>query len=153
MNYTLSVMSFLPFNTYPPKRPDDMTFYQMYKAPKLCDAYARTDNSGSPPIPFVGSLVAPWCIKGKGSNHVRETACNCTLDQEGVNNYSLTVHSLATGAPSTVSVVVKVNAVSRDHLILTGAPNGTYWLCGKNTYYNLPPNWGGKCTEGRARGN
>lgn len=60
MNYTLSVMSFLPFNTYPPKRPDDMTFYQMYKAPKLCDAYARPDNISKP----LSLLWVPWWPPG-----------------------------------------------------------------------------------------
>ncbi|CAB1349846.1 unnamed protein product, partial [Coregonus sp. 'balchen'] len=132
VNYTLSVMSVLPFNTYPPKRPDDITFYQMYEAPKLCESYARPGNSS---IPIV-KVVIMW---------ERQPA---TLDQEGVNNCRLTVHSLATGAPSNVSVVVKVNAVSRNPLILIGAPNGTYWLCGKNANYNLPPDWGGTCMVG-----
>ena len=33
-------------------------------------------------------------------------------------------------------------------VLFRGAPNGTYWLCGKMAYCSIPSNWGGTCTVG-----
>ncbi|CAB1321450.1 unnamed protein product, partial [Coregonus sp. 'balchen'] len=48
-----------------------------------------------------------------------------------------------TGEPGNVTYGISVYNVI---IPLGGAPNGTYWLCGKMACYSLPLNWRGTCT-------
>lgn len=64
----------------------------------------------------------------------------------GSNTCKLTVNNVDTGKPlGNVTYGISVYNVI---IPLRGAPNGTYWLCGKKAYYSLALNWGGSCTVG-----
>lgn len=89
-------------------------------------------------------MTAPWCNRG-GGNHLGELECKCTMNYNGHNTCKLTINNADTGEPSNV---IYGNSVYNVIISLRGAPNVTYWLCGKMAYYSLPLNWEGTCTFG-----
>ncbi|CAB1316914.1 unnamed protein product [Coregonus sp. 'balchen'] len=119
----------LPFSVEMPRKPDPMTFSALYNHTGP-PSFARPVNTLLTPISVAGVMTAPWCISGRGGNHLGELECNCTMYYNGSNTLKLTVNNADTGEPG--------NRSSSWNLLVV-------W---KMAYYSIPSNWGGTCTVG-----